>query len=272
LSRDVLITGVPRGGTTLTCELLNLLPDTIALDEPMETKWLQIAAQDVPEVVAGFCADTRRSLLSRQRAVTKHVKGVVSAARFSDTPDLSGLRTPLDERSEISFAKPLSPDFVLAVKHPAAFTAHAEILARTFPLFAVVRDPLAVLASWQTVSIPVHDGHLHVAERIDGRLRSRLEGIADRIGRQLALLDWLFGQYDRYVPSEQILRYEDIVESGGRALRAIAPAALDLDEALASRNASYDRAALRSLAERLLSSDGAYWRFYDRTSAERLAS
>ena len=32
----MLLTGLPRGGTTLACELLNHLPDVRALDEPMD--------------------------------------------------------------------------------------------------------------------------------------------------------------------------------------------------------------------------------------------
>ena len=33
-ARDVLLTGLPRVGTTLACHLLNTLPDAVGLDEP----------------------------------------------------------------------------------------------------------------------------------------------------------------------------------------------------------------------------------------------
>ena len=32
---DIVLTGVPRSGTTLICYLLNKVPDAIALHEPM---------------------------------------------------------------------------------------------------------------------------------------------------------------------------------------------------------------------------------------------
>jgi hypothetical protein len=35
---NILITGTPRSGTTLPCHLLNELPDTVALHEPMKVK------------------------------------------------------------------------------------------------------------------------------------------------------------------------------------------------------------------------------------------
>src|SRR5262245_2561552 len=33
--RNVLVAGIPRSGTTLTCHLLNSLPDIVALHEPI---------------------------------------------------------------------------------------------------------------------------------------------------------------------------------------------------------------------------------------------
>jgi hypothetical protein len=36
--QTVLITGTPRSGTTLVCHLLNQLPDTVALNEPMQPR------------------------------------------------------------------------------------------------------------------------------------------------------------------------------------------------------------------------------------------
>ena len=41
--------------------------------------------------------------------------------------------------------------------HPAAFTAAAAALQTRYTLFAVIRHPLSVLASWQTVDLPVHE-------------------------------------------------------------------------------------------------------------------
>lgn len=34
---DIILTGVPRSGTTLACLLLSKLPDVVALNEPMRT-------------------------------------------------------------------------------------------------------------------------------------------------------------------------------------------------------------------------------------------
>jgi hypothetical protein len=265
---DVLLTGVPRGGTTLTCELLNLVPDTVALDEPMQPARLEPDPERVCEAVRSFCEQTRLSLLERREAVTKHVSGRVAGTKLSAVRGRDR-RERLATRGVATFEKPLSRNFVLVVKHPAMFTAYLEPLAASFPVFAVVRHPLPVLASWQTVPFGHRDGHMPVAERLDPALHERLDAVPDAAARQLVLLDWLYARYE-HLPQERIIRYENIIDSGGGALAVVTPHARRLHRPLESRNRSYDAAAMRELAERLLGSNGAYWRFYDRSSPTKL--
>ena len=60
--------------------------------------------------------------------------------------------------------KPLPTDFRLFIKHPAIFTALATRLLVRIPLYAVVRHPLAILASWNTVDMDARLGRWPVAE------------------------------------------------------------------------------------------------------------
>ena len=50
------------------------------------------------------------------------------------------------------------------------------------------------------------------------------------------MLDWACEIYRRELPEENIVRYEDIIESSGKALSAVVPAAEELDEPLESKN------------------------------------
>ena len=71
--RNVLITGTPRSGTTLLCSLLNKVPDTVALHEPMNVWDFPKCkdAQAIADVIESFCTETRASLrehsLERER-------------------------------------------------------------------------------------------------------------------------------------------------------------------------------------------------------------
>ncbi|HEV8712247.1 MAG TPA: hypothetical protein VGX03_05390 [Candidatus Binatia bacterium] len=219
-----------------------------------------------------FFATARWSIYTRQTAISKHVGGEVPSNTVGDEPDESGLRRILDARGEIRLGKVLTPDFLLVIKHPSAFTAILESLNRRFPSYAVVRNPLAVLASWNSIPFALRRGHAPVAERLDKPLRQTLACMGDRTERQIHLLSWFFERYRRVLPEESILRYEDIVSSEGRALSVITPRASCFATALENRNRNtvYDRELMRVLGNRLLETEGPYWTFYTRESVEQL--
>ena len=101
--RNALIAGVPRSGTTLACELLNLVPDTVALDEPMKARALSGRAQGEGAVdkhlicddIDRFLEETRASIAETGTAFSKQVDGRVSGGKFSDNYD-GELRTSLE--------------------------------------------------------------------------------------------------------------------------------------------------------------------------------
>ena len=286
---NIVLTGVPRSGTTLTCHLLNKLPNVVALHEPIE--WTDSAdPTTVRQQIDRFYADTRRSLLADGTAHTQQRNGAVPDNPMGDFSRLArllpsrlrslpllrryGLRSFRVSRSQITVEKPLSADFTLIIKHTGPFTAMLPSLAADYPCFAVVRNPLAVLRSWQTIDFALRDGHMHEAERIAPRLAARLREEDDRIGRQLMLLDWFFAQFATHLTPAQIIRYEEIVETGGAALRSIVPDAAQLAESLSSKNRNplYNQAEQGDLQSRLLDSDGAYWRFYTKASVRSLST
>jgi hypothetical protein len=277
---DALLTGLPRSGTTLTCELLNLVPDTVALDEPMD--W-QAFAQGVPPGsltpaqacanVATFVAATRRSIQADGVAITKHVDGKVTGKKISDVFDRSQVRIGLAQRGEIEIGKHLGDGFRLVIKQVAGFTALLEPLRERFAVYALVRNPLSVLNSWQTVPLPIREGHVVFGEALDISLARRLAAIDDPLDRQLHLLAWFFGRFKDLLLATSVVRYEDIVAHGGRPLRQVSAAAADLDVPLKSRNKNpsvYKAEATRRLGARLLATDGPWWHFYPPSSVQEL--
>lgn len=287
----VLLTGLPRGGTTMACELLNELPDVRALDEPMDViamiraaAGVQSAASDrargraasngaesldiasIHAEIERFAAEQRRSILERGVALTKHVAGRVNGAKVSDRreQDGQGPRVRLVEIGEIPVAAPSSPDFTLVIKHPVAFTALLPALLGRFEVFAVVRNPLSVLASWESVPMAVREGRLGLPAAVAPDIARRLEEIDDRLERQLALLVWFYERYARTLPRARVVRYEDMIASGGAALAPVAPSAATLQMPLASRNAAsvYDRAHMRAAGRLLLEREGAHRLYY----------
>jgi hypothetical protein len=110
------------------------------------------------------------------------------------------------------------------------------------------------------------------AENLDPLLARALEKLPNVVDRQLHLLSWFFGRFAQHLPASNLIRYEDVVATKGKCLRNVTSRANDLHEPLESRNKNklYDHARMRELGQRLLDTDGAYWKFYSRESVKEL--
>lgn len=278
--RNIVLTGTGRSGTTLTCHLLNKLPDTVALSGPIAPGEYADRLPDREAVAAGieeFYLDMRRMAIHQGVVKTKHVGGVV--------PDntkgmIDGIRQSIRKKGIIPVGKELSPDFNLAIKQRGLFTALLPVLAQRFSCFAIVRNPLAMMASISTLQQPGKRRNNPSAkgryEGYDPELNTRLqeskrEGTG-RIGQQLLKLHLTYERYQQMLPESHVLRYEDICDSRGKALGVIVPAARELDEPLENKNLNplYERDKVLRFGEALLASEGAYWNLYTRESVKEI--
>ena len=275
--RNIVITGPGRSGTTLTCHLLNKLPDTVALSEPINPGKYADRLPDNEAVADGiqdFYRRQRQMALKKGLVLSKHVGGVVP-----DNPKamVGDVRKRVVEKGKIPVGKDLSEDFFLAVKQTGIFTAMLPTLTNRFACFAVVRNPLAIRAS--SLSIQSEKGRkdriaarVKYDESLNARMQKKKSEGADVIDKWLLRMHSNFERYETSLPRENIIRYEDICESKGKALSVIVPAAAGLDEPLENKNLNplYKRDKILRYGERLLESEGAYWSFYTRESVEEI--
>ena len=273
---DIILTGIARSGTTLSCSLLNKLPQCVALAEPMDPA--ELVGLRFPEAyleaITAFFEAQRKTLQQSGKAVSKARDGRVLDNTFGHIDPDTSLRRSLVENQQVRFDKQLDDGFRLVVKHPNFFTATLDALRTRYPCYAIVRNPLAVLLSWHSVNAPVNDGRLPFGEAFDARLKAALGKEPDRLARQLIILRWYFARYASLLPADNVIRYEALVASGGRALGVIDPDARALAEPLHSRNTNtlYDAALVRQLAGRLLDDDSVYREFYGRAEVESLCA
>lgn len=276
--RNIVLTGPPRSGTTLSCYLLSKAPNCVALNEPIRPARLRRFRHDhaaAAESVERFFRQARRQVRKRGTAPSKLVGGEASPETYA-APDeaAQGRRRSLLGRGELAVEKPLEGRFWLVVKSPAMFTVLLPELVERFECSAVVRNPLSVLASAMSVQGEGDDPRdtAPAAQMLDPGFARRIVAEEDILGRRIALLDWCCERYVRHLPPERVVRYEDVVASGGKALAAVVPTARKLEEPLESKNLNplYGRDRLLRAGERLLASEGAYWRFYSREEVESL--
>lgn len=261
-----ILTGPPRSGTTLTCFLLNKLPDTIALHEPMRLSMFP-NPQEGLEAVHDFFQSSRVSLLREGKALSR-----VSGDKIPDNPfpqNASAQRKSVVRKDWVHFEKKLSPQFNLLIKHNAHFTFLLPELIKQYPCTAIIRNPVSVLASWNTIDAPVANGLLNILPYLRPDLHQKLEAVKDILDRQVLLLHYFFEQY-RQLQDLKIIRYEDIIATGGKALASIIPEATQLDESLTSKNKSvvYNRVNPHLIKERLEQFKGDYLHYYDLKTAD----
>ena len=270
--RNVILAGIPRSGTTLVVHLLNQLPDVVALHEPMHVAKLP-AGGGAPacDAIGRFFQETRESIETSRTAPSKRMRGISPDAVFR--PAVGGPQAPATRvRPTLAIEKELPSDYLVCVKHPATFTALLEHLVGRFSCYAIIRNPLSVIGSWNSVQMKWRKGRSPAAERLDAGLAADIAAADGKIDRQLRLLSWFYAKFRDHLPADAIIRYEDVVASGGTALTVVTPTAATLSEAMESRNASgrYNWKRLRKVGKKLLERDGAFWDFYSRESVERL--
>ena len=278
MNRNLIITGIPRSGSTLACSLLNRLPDVAALNETMNVGDL-LALPDADsrvQAIADYFAETRRIIDRTGQMPQLQVAGSEGNMFLSDAS--TGRKSAKRGSALVDVGKVLPSGYWLALKHLNAFAALLPELRQRFDCFALVRNPLATLASWHTLDHPMRRGHMPVAEALDERLAERLAGIDDGRERRLALLDWYYRRFTDSLGVDRIQRYEDIVTTNGGCLASVLPSASDLPgllrEPLEGRNESllYGAAAeAKADAEALLADLGhACWRVYEPTEVRAL--
>ena len=240
----------------------------VALSEPLRYK--AYGGMDDSENAAArireFAGETRQRVLAEGRAPSVQVAGRLDDNRAAASHTGAGLRRLRAGWGEIAISKPLSESFGLLIKHNALFAALLPRLVESLPCIGLVRNPLSVLASWQTVDLPVHGGRLPAGEDFDQDLHWRLEEEPVVLQRQLIVLDWFFAMFEAHLPPGNVIRYEDLVETGGGVLFRLLGHPGAEPVALESHNESglYDGARIDGLLEVLLESGGVWTRFYPR--------
>jgi len=276
VAKNIILAGIPRGGTSLACVLLNQLSNTIALNEPLELS--QLVSKNETEKIIWLqyqFMESRNNLSINKTSLSKGKGGKLVSNLFSDNPAVDGLRQNIATLQAISFPHyEDSSDLNLIIKHPNAFTVLLPLLRDHFDCFAIVRNPLAVLLSWNSTRAKWQEGFVPMAEKLDDPLHNQLIRAKSAFERQLLILTRYFTIIREALLLSHVLRYEDIIETGGSVLSAICPEAKKLDCQLSNlnTNAVYDRAKVDLFRDELLHSHCNWAPFYSKNDILALSN
>lgn len=219
MSKDFLITGIPRSGTSFVCSLINRLPDVVALNETMNMKTLLLAPDTAAKVATlkTYFTHVRDVILTRHMMPQHELSGIDDNMFLTNRS--SGRKSAkVGKVALVELGRELSPNFSLGLKNLNVFALHLPEIEGHFDCWALVRNPLATLASWHTIDNPVRRGFIMGAKVLGLPLADTLANIKDDRSRRLALLDWYYRRFTEVLGLDRIKRYEDIVSTNGGRL------------------------------------------------------
>jgi len=221
---DLIITGVPRSGTTLAAAMIDQAPDALCLSEPDNHVELMTSATDAEDFVARLGREfdaIRRTVLSGGSVLDRRRADGAPVTNYFTDPGPDG-------RRETAFAiravaRPgLPPDFVLGVKHNALYAAVLPEIIRSarFRIIAVVRDPVALLLSCRSLDLPISRGRLPAGERFWPELAALGQAEFGLLEKQARIVDLLFSRFAQFSDRIDVIPYEVFVADPGRLLTA----------------------------------------------------
>lgn len=271
MQNTVLLTGVIRSGTTLSCALLNELPNVLVLDEPLQLKVVQQLDQPafmlhVEEEFAAY----RQQALVHKTAYSGQLDQQL-AQHYTDDKNEEGLRASVISYETIAINKDLSPDFTLVVKHHVVFLKYLEALMKKYPVYGLVRNPLSVLLSTHTLAT-LHKGYYQHQDKFLPELIASIREKKNKTERLIKLLDFFFASNLPLLEAGQTLYYEDLVANSGQVLSHLVPAAAAYPKPLRNFNTNpyLNREQTLVIGEQLLKSEGAFWHFYSKDTVREL--
>ena len=190
-SRNAVITGINRSGTSLFCVLLNELPNLVALNEVL---------YDVDNLPL-YMALVRHRLLNNRPVPNKFRDG-----RLTTNPVEDGVTV---EQKEVD--KEVDEEVVVASKVNVPYLVRLQsILEYGFRAIAVLRHPVYTIASWnRPACTKIPEAHV-----TDDDMHERWENIdfpvEDRVERQALIWNYLAGLIWQHRGRISVCRYEEI--------------------------------------------------------------
>ena len=210
--KNILLTGIPRSGTSLLLSLLNK-EQHLCFSEPPWLKNLKIASDNAKELTINLKhkIETLRKDIKQNQAIE-----MVFKKNTSQIPDNyfsrenSGIKNTRETRSVVLPKDQANAAFI--IKANALFTANIEALnaSNEWSLIAIIRNPVAVLMSWRSVNIASSKGRVKTVEKYSEELQfiGRQEPL---LKRQVLLLNWYFKQFQK-LDAKQVIYYEQLIK------------------------------------------------------------
>jgi hypothetical protein len=215
-TKNLILTGIPRAGTTLAAAMIDSAADSVCLNEPLwQHEWAarhhhHKSAADFAAWLADDFARLRALLAAGGTVMDRRAEGGAALTNYA-------MLLPSGERvmaGEVAFSRPgLSGDMTLAVKHNGLFMGVLPQLlaAEDFTILAVIRHPAEVLASWRRTPVPVARGQFPAACFYWREMADLVARPLPLLEKQVRMLDLLYARLWELRARLHLIRYEELI-------------------------------------------------------------
>lgn len=207
--RDIILTGIPRAGTTLAASLLDAEKNTVCLNEP---EWQHphpvLDAAGFAQAVKEDFADVRKKFLRGEAVPDRRANDGSAVTNYYD----GGMKNTFVMHPLVR--NNLPADFTLAIKHNGPYLAVLpELIALgCFDIRAVIRHPLPILRSWQRLDVPVSRGEMPNAIAYWPEMKVLTASNIPLLEKQALMLELMFARIAKYQAELTLIRYEEIAD------------------------------------------------------------
>ncbi|ARA94811.1 hypothetical protein AWN76_017725 [Rhodothermaceae bacterium RA] len=200
--RTLIVTGIPRSGTSLLSALINEMPNAVCLNE------ILYDVDRLPEQIAQI----RQRLMQGEPVPNKYDE---SGALTTNTLES---QVVLEQRVEA-----VGQDVVVGSKVNVPYLARLPLLLQYgYRVVGLVRDPVFTIASWSSEKARI----IREARVTDDDLDPAWQGFpfqsADRLSRMAEVWQYLASILWQHRGRIMVLRYEDLIEAPEATLEKVA--------------------------------------------------
>lgn len=218
--KNILITGIPRSGTSLLTKLLSQQENVLCFSEP---SWLKDIRY--PEQTAEEFSNALKDKINHIRKDIKYGNPVTITVK-KGTKDLPDNYFKKSDQGQINLKQDkeifveYSENLVIVIKSNTLFTACLTELIKQqgWEIFAIVRDPLYTLLSWRSLDIPISRGEIKIGEIYSEEVRE-IVNESDILKRQVLILNWFMAQFK--TNKCQYIKYENLINNPNLTLNKI---------------------------------------------------
>lgn len=215
MKNNILITGLPRSGTSFLCTKLHMIPNTAIINEPVEATQAFTPGSGVD--LKGIYRDFRVAIAAGQAVPNKIVDGkFIEDTQFVDQ---RALYTPNIDKS----------DFTLGIKNTMIFLANIHKITSEHPdlkIIACIRHPFDTIGSWKNVPFEhLNKGQprflLNKVDENIGKVISKIIDEPEIEKRHTMIYRFLARQILKHREKLIVVRCEDLISSPQKVLDPI---------------------------------------------------